>query len=232
MQKIDVQKIDVQKNPSPLNFSEKPPIFFCDSQLKVMDEAVLIAEELVSNYYKMSSAQWLRSRYEIKTLKDLNADEIVDGPFAQVLGYQVRTTKNFPGSRVIDYYKVCFQDQAILTLPALNVSNLTLPALNVSNLTLPALNGSENTCANGQDCKEYLSFLPFLIYITVHELVHIVRFATFKQIYSVASEVDCAMEEERKVHKICWNILKKTPIAGMDNVLLFHAKWRAKNGNR
>ncbi len=222
MQKIDVQKIDVQKNPSPLNFSEKPPIFFCDSQLKVMDEAVLIAEELVSNYYKMSSAQWLRSRYEIKTLKDLNADEIVDGPFAQVLGYQVRTTKNFPGSRVIDYYKVCFQDQAILTLPALNVSDLTLPALN----------GSENTCANEHDCKEYLSFLPFLIYITVHELVHIVRFATFKQIYSVASEVACAMEEERKVHRICWDILKETPITGMDNVLLFHAKWRAKNGNR
>ncbi|MBF0202127.1 MAG: hypothetical protein HQK66_12600, partial [Desulfamplus sp.] len=44
---------------------------FNESQLKILYEAVGIAEELVSNHYKMSSAQWLRSRYDIKTLKEL-----------------------------------------------------------------------------------------------------------------------------------------------------------------
>ena len=178
--------------------------YFKSHQLKTLEEAVFLAEELVSNYYKMSSAQWLRSRYDIKTLKDLDESEIVDGPFAQVLGYHVRNKTDSTGSRVIDYYKVCIQDHAILALPDFQP-------------------GGGHT-SSGRAFQ--LDLLPFLIYIVVHELVHIVRFATFKQIYSVASEADCAMEEERKVHGICLRILKGISIQGISNVLLFYEKWR------
>ena len=179
--------------------------YFKSHQLKTLEEAVFIAEELVSNYHKMSSAQWLRSRYDIKTLKDLDESEIVDGPFAQVLGYHVQNKTDSIGSRVIDYYKVCIQDHAILALPDFQP-------------------GEWRRSPSGRTFQ--LDLLPFLIYIVVHELVHIVRFATFKQIYSVASEADCAMEEERKVHGICWGILKGISIQGVSNVLLFYEKWR------
>ncbi|MBF0469134.1 MAG: hypothetical protein HQK61_09670 [Desulfamplus sp.] len=165
---------------------------FSPVQLKVLGDAVGIAEELVSNHYKMSSTQWLRSRYDIKTLKELEGDEIVDGPFAQVLGYEARKKDGALGSSILNYYTVCFQDSTILKKLAQN--------------------------------KELL-LLPFLVYITTHELVHIVRFAKFQQIYSASSEAQCAMEEERKVHAITASILKGVAINGMDKTLLYYQKW-------
>ncbi len=167
-------------------------INFNPAQLKELCDAVLIAEELVSNHYKMSSAQWLRSRYDIKTLSELEGNEIVDGPFAQVLGYNVRKKDGELGSGVTNYYRVCFQDSTILNKIAQN--------------------------------KE-LRLLPFLVYITVHELVHIVRFSKFEQIYSASSESQCAIEEERKVHSITASILNRVAISGMDKVLLYYKKW-------
>ncbi|MBF0202876.1 MAG: hypothetical protein HQK67_00885 [Desulfamplus sp.] len=168
------------------------PITFTPVQLKVLDDAVLIAEELVSNHYKMSSTQWLRSRYDIKTLKDLEGDEIVEGPCAQVLGYEARKKNGALGSSTMNYYTVCFQDNAILQKTAQN---------------------------------QTLVLLPFLVYIAVHELIHIVRFSTFQQIYSASSEDQCALEEERKVHAITSKIIKGVAISGMDNVLLYYNKW-------
>lgn len=52
------------------------------SDQKYVDKAVTISEELVSNFYKMSSSEWLRGKYEIKTAKDLSDHEFVSGPFA------------------------------------------------------------------------------------------------------------------------------------------------------
>ncbi|SLM32935.1 conserved hypothetical protein [Desulfamplus magnetovallimortis] len=191
-------------------FLSGTPLYFNINELKILDEAVLIAEELVNDYYKISSTLWLSSRYDIKTAKDLQEHEIVYGPFAQVLGYRGRESKGGI-AKVIDYYKVCFQDHAILTLPELHWPE----------------KGSNLSVSQVSDL--HLTFLPFLIYITVHELVHIVRFATFKQIYAMASEADCAMEEERKVHAICLEILKKISVSGMENVLLFFNKWIVKS---
>ncbi|MBF0302686.1 MAG: hypothetical protein HQK73_06570 [Desulfamplus sp.] len=167
-------------------------ITFNPAQLKELGDAVLIAEELVSNHYKMSSTQWLRSRYDIKTFIELQGDEIVDGPFAQVLGYNVRKKDGALGSGITDYYTVCLQDSTILERIAQN---------------------------------QELILLPFLVYITVHELVHIVRFSKFEQMYSASSESQCAMEEERKVHSITAAILNRVAIAGMDKVLTYYKKW-------
>lgn len=166
---------------------------FNPDQLKLIDGAVSIAEELVGNYYKMSSSQWLRSRYDVATLKDLAEEEIVEGPFAQVLGYEGRKKNAALGSSLFNYYKICFQDDAILEL------------------------------YNKQD---NIGLFPLLLYIGVHELVHIVRFSTFKHMYTASSESDCALEEEQKVHTITWKILKDVSVVGMDNVLEFFIKWR------
>lgn len=167
-------------------------ITFNPEQLKELGNAVLIAEELVSNYYKMSSTQWLRSRYDIKTFKELAADEIVDGPLAQVLGYDVRKKDGTLGSGITNYYTVCFQDSTILDKIAQN---------------------------------QELMLLPFFVYITVHELVHIVRFSKFEQMYSAASESECATEEERKVHAITAAILKGVAISGVEKVILYYKNW-------
>ena len=74
--------------------------------------------------------------------------------------------------------------------------------------------------------EENMDLFPLILYVAVHELVHIVRFSTFQKMYSASSESDCAMEEEQKVHRITWMILKDVSVAGMDVVLDFFEKWR------
>jgi hypothetical protein len=95
---------------------QKPPAaLFDDDQLFQVARATDASEELVNNFFKLSSSQWLKNRYDIQTLKDLDAHEILDGPFAQVVKYEGRK-KDFPfGSSSFSFYKVCLQDNAILS---------------------------------------------------------------------------------------------------------------------
>ncbi len=88
---------------------------FRPQQITVVNEAVTLAEELVSNHYKMSANEWLRLRYDIRTLCDLTPDEIVHGPLAQVIRYEGKRKGTQLGSQTYDFYKVCLQDHAILS---------------------------------------------------------------------------------------------------------------------
>jgi hypothetical protein len=86
---------------------------FSTHQIKVVNNTVSMAEELVSNHYKMSASQWLRPKYDVKTLVDLAPEEIVHGPFAQIVRYEGHRKNTALGSGVFDYYKICLQDHAI-----------------------------------------------------------------------------------------------------------------------
>ena len=86
---------------------------FTPSQIKIVTHAVAIAEELVSNHYKMSASEWLRPKYDVKTLVDLVPEEIVNGPFAQIVRYEAHHKNTSLGSSTYDYYKICLQDHAI-----------------------------------------------------------------------------------------------------------------------
>jgi hypothetical protein len=87
---------------------------FKDTQLITVNHAVAMAEELVSNHYKMSASQWLHPKYDVKTLVDLTEDEIVCGPFAQIIRYEGKLKDGLLGSSAYDFYKICIQDHAIL----------------------------------------------------------------------------------------------------------------------
>ena len=84
-------------------------------QINTVNSSVAMAEELVSNFYKMSASQWLRPMYDIKTLADLNPEEIVCGPFAQIIRYRGQQKNTFLGSSLYDFYKICLQDHSILS---------------------------------------------------------------------------------------------------------------------
>ena len=83
------------------------------AQITIVTKAVAIAEDLVSNHYKMSTNEWLRPKYDVKTLADLTSEEIVDGPFAQIIRYEAKRKDTSLGSSTYDYYKICLQDHAI-----------------------------------------------------------------------------------------------------------------------
>ena len=86
---------------------------FSSEQIEIVNNAVAMAEELVSNYYKMSASQWLGPRYDVKTLKELSREEIIDGPFAQIIRYKGQRKNTLLGSATYDYYKICLQDHTI-----------------------------------------------------------------------------------------------------------------------
>jgi len=166
---------------------------FSLSDHQCVDEAVTISEELVSNYYKMSSSEWLRGKYEIKTTKDLSKDEFVNGPFAQVVKYEGKKKDTSLSSYSYNFYIICLQDDTILK----------------------AVKKDEN-----------LFLYPFLIYIIIHELVHIIRFSKFQQLYEISTEKEVTITEERNVHRITWDILKNVTIDCIDSVLEYYKKWR------
>ena len=88
---------------------------FSREQIYFINIAVTMAEELVSNYYKMSSNEWLRPKYDVKTLSELSPDEIVHGPYAQIVRYQGQRRGSSLGSESYDFYKICIQDHTILS---------------------------------------------------------------------------------------------------------------------
>ncbi|MCG8565922.1 MAG: hypothetical protein MI747_12650 [Desulfobacterales bacterium] len=83
-------------------------------ELGKLDGAVLLAEELVNNHFKLSSGQWLKNRYDIKTLKELDSHEQLNGPLAQVVKYEGRQKDRELGSSTYTLYRVCLQDDRIL----------------------------------------------------------------------------------------------------------------------
>lgn len=88
---------------------------FNDNQILVVNKAVGTAEDIVSNHYKMSVGQWLQAQYDVRTLADLSGDEVIEGPFAQVIKYVGRRKNSLLSSSCFDYYRICIQDHAILS---------------------------------------------------------------------------------------------------------------------
>lgn len=162
---------------------------FCDEQMVVVNHAIEISEDIVSEYYKMSSSQWLRNRYDVRTLAQLDDSEIVFGPYAQIIRYHGKKKESQLGSGGFDFYKICLQDHAIIKALKEDVG---------------------------------LSLDPFMVYIMVHELIHVIRFGRFIQFFD--APVKDRETEEAVVHQTTVDILKKINIGGMKKVFDFYGK--------
>lgn len=171
---------------------EKKSMIFTDAQLAVITESAAMAEELVSNHYKMSTSQWLRRRYDFRTRVDLASGEIVSGPFAQIIRYEGKKDDRPLGSSSYDFYKICLQDHEILEV-----------------------------LENSPDIRLF----PFSLYITTHELIHIVRFSKFLCNFEASPHEK--MMEEARVHEKTRAMLQTVSIPDMARVLKFFEKWHA-----
>ncbi len=161
---------------------------FDENQIEIVYKALEMAEDIVSGYYKMSPAQWLRNRYEVKTFAELNENEKVVGPFAQIVKYSGYRKNRTLGSEVFDLYRICLQDASILSL-------------------------SEH--------KPEIDLASLLVYVQVHELIHIVRFGQFEQFFH--ANVDERAIEETLVHRLTQDILRGKNIKGLDAVFTYYA---------
>ena len=69
-----------------------------------------------------------------------------------------------------------------------------------------------------------LSLIPLLVYVFTHELVHIVRFCNFHQRFDITGKE--REEEESRVHKITFDILKDMALPKMDYILESYKNFR------
>jgi len=158
---------------------------FNSDELTLVNRAVSVSEELVSDHYKISESQWLRNRFDIKTGRDLTPLERVNQDvFAQVIRYRGVPSPNAGAPREFDLYMICLQDHAILKEVETNTD---------------------------------ISIYPFLCYIFVHELVHIIRFGRFLQSFTIP---DTKREtEEKLVHDRTREILSGTRLPGVEKII-------------
>jgi hypothetical protein len=86
---------------------------FNKEEIAVLRQSISISEELISDFYKISTSEWKRYRYDIQSLKDLLEEEIVDIAFAQVHRYAQSPHQRLRGSETGDFFKICLQDHMI-----------------------------------------------------------------------------------------------------------------------
>jgi len=157
---------------------------FKGEDLRTVTDALDISEDITGNFFKFSTGQWKRFRYDVKTLADLTSDEISEEAFA-VLSRRTRVVNDYkPRSLSRDYYFICLQDHQVLK-------------------------------AIGRDGE--IGLLPLLVYVLTHELVHIIRFSNFMKSFDVSGTG--REMEERVVHSITYEILRRTNVARLDRVL-------------
>ncbi len=88
--------------------------YFLQHQKELLKEATVIAEEVTSDFFKLSGSHWRRARYDILTLEALRAEEISPHALAMVAKYDGRHHDRLLQSAVFDFYRVCLQDHNIL----------------------------------------------------------------------------------------------------------------------
>jgi hypothetical protein len=87
---------------------------FHPGQKELLKEAAVIAEEVTSDFFKLSPAHWRRARYDISTLEGLSREEISSHAHALVAKYQGCPQNSSLQSAGFDFYRVCLQDHNIL----------------------------------------------------------------------------------------------------------------------
>jgi hypothetical protein len=90
--------------------------YFRQQHLEILKEAAVIAEEVISDFFKLSGSNWRRARYDILTLQALRAEEISPHALALVAKYDGRHQDRVLKSAVFDFYRVCLQDHNILKM--------------------------------------------------------------------------------------------------------------------
>ncbi|MBW1767833.1 MAG: hypothetical protein JRJ65_12405 [Deltaproteobacteria bacterium] len=89
-------------------------LFFEGKDIITVSEALDIAEDKTGDFYKFSSGQWKKHRYDVKTLSSLNNNEIITHAFA-LLNKCSRVTGGFESkTKNRDFYFICLQDNQIL----------------------------------------------------------------------------------------------------------------------
>jgi hypothetical protein len=99
---------------------------FSRENMFTVSEALHIAEDKIGDFYKLSLVQWKRHRFSVRTLAELNKEEITYEVFA-LLEKRYRTHRVLNASE--DHYSICLQDHEILKATKRDKHVVLLPLL-------------------------------------------------------------------------------------------------------
>ena len=90
--------------------------YFNKNQLAVVGDALDIAEDMTSNYFKLSLLHWRKNRFDLRTLSSLFGEEIKDNVFALLKKYMAddKGGEGEPLYKTREFYLICLQDHQIL----------------------------------------------------------------------------------------------------------------------
>jgi hypothetical protein len=87
---------------------------FKAEEIKLLARSMEVAEERVSEHFRLSDGAWHRYPYEVRTLAELLPQEVSREALAQVL--RLRRPPGDKQLRGKDFYRICLQDHNLLGL--------------------------------------------------------------------------------------------------------------------
>jgi hypothetical protein len=124
------------------------PLYFNAAQMPMTKRAFSDAENLVSRQFRLSEEQFKNNKYDVKTLAYLDDQEIKDGAFAHLCKYSYEKPGKLAGN---------IEDNFDFYRICLQ-DNIILDAV--------------------QRANSFIKLSPLMLYIAVHELIHVLRFNT------------------------------------------------------
>jgi hypothetical protein len=148
--------------------------YFNPVQLPMANKAFTDAEKLVSCHFRLNESQFKKNKYDVKTLAYLDQHEIKDGAFAHLCKYSYQKPEGLAESGNDGF------DFYRVCLQ----DNIILDAV--------------------QRANPFVKLSPLMLYIAVHELIHVLRFGNGE------SDFDAPREEKEKEESIVHNLTKNT----------------------
>lgn len=161
--------------------------FFNQAQLPLAGKAFNDADKLVSRHFRMTEEQWKKNKYDVKTLAYLEQHEIKEGAFAHLCKYSYEK----PDS-LVEKSKDSFDFYTICLQ-----DNIILDAVERAN--------------------PFIKLSPLMLYIAVHELIHVLRFGNGDVDFEVPLEQK--EQEEAIVHNLTKIALQPAQHHDLDIVL-------------
>lgn len=146
--------------------------YFNQAQIPVAARAFNDAEKLVSRHFRMSESDLRKNKYDVKTLAFLEQHEVKDGAFAHLCKYSYEKPSDLRPEG-----KEGFDFYRVCLQ-----DNIILDAVERANT--------------------FIKFSPLMLYIAVHELIHVLRFGN--------DDIDfnASQEEKEQEEKIVHNLTK------------------------
>ena len=161
--------------------------YFNTAQLPMANKAFNDAEKLVLRHFRLSEYQLKKNKYDVKTLACLDQHEIKDGAFAHLCKYSYGKPDGLAENR-----KDGFDFYRVCLQ-----DNIILDAV--------------------ERASPFVKFSPLMLYIAVHELIHVLRFGNGESDFDAAAEEK--EEEETIVHNLTRSALQPVKQHDLDIVL-------------